>query len=309
MYSKTFLIDGGAGRVVTSIPALQKYALKNPDENFCIVVGGYESLFYGNKLLSDKTFSTNQKGLFEQIKESEVIKPEPYFQTNYINQRNGLVESFDEIINNTDDHSDLESVHFNLTASEKNTGARVVNEAKNAQQKDKTIVIQPFGSGFQLDEVAQNGYDESVRSISPKTYFQMVKKLSKKYNLVYMGNVQLNEDTYTIKPQVDMRAWISIIATANYFIGCDSLGQHISYNVGTPSSVMLGSTYGINISYPKTHQIIQKKDAPRQYSPIRLLGFDNNVANAVNEGVMDFTESEVNTLLEKIESDIKKRAK
>ena len=33
-----FFINGGAGRVVCSIPALEKFAEENPDNNFIIVL-------------------------------------------------------------------------------------------------------------------------------------------------------------------------------------------------------------------------------------------------------------------------------
>ena len=53
---KVFHLDGGAGRVICALPALEKYAKKNPDKDFNIIVGGWDSLTYGNRLLQDKTY-------------------------------------------------------------------------------------------------------------------------------------------------------------------------------------------------------------------------------------------------------------
>ena len=42
--NKAFFINGGAGRVVCSIPALEKFAEENPDNNFIIICGWSESV-------------------------------------------------------------------------------------------------------------------------------------------------------------------------------------------------------------------------------------------------------------------------
>jgi len=53
----TFIITGGAGRVIAAVPALEKFARLNPDDDFKVLVYGWESLFWSHPLLQDRTFS------------------------------------------------------------------------------------------------------------------------------------------------------------------------------------------------------------------------------------------------------------
>jgi len=304
MVTKTFMINGGAGRVLTALPALEKYAKLHPDEDFRVVVHGFESFFFGSKALTKRTFSANQKGLFDEIKDSVIIQPEPYYNNNYINQRISLAEAFDEIINGTEDHSDLLKPNLNLTSPERNMARQVVGDVKNQQKKNKTVVIQPFGSSFKVDQSMPEGMDESSRSLTAKNYLYLVGKLAKKYNMIYMGEVQLDQDQSCFKPRIDQRGWAGVIELADYFIGVDSLGQHLAYSVGTPSSVILGSTFAVNISYPNTHNIIEKEGFEKEYSPIRLAQFDSHLADRLNDGVIDFSERELDDIFTNIVKDI-----
>ena len=54
MRNTTFVISGGAGRVVTAIPALEKYHRQNPDDDFKVLVHGWIDLFWSHPLLQLK---------------------------------------------------------------------------------------------------------------------------------------------------------------------------------------------------------------------------------------------------------------
>ena len=182
---KVFTLDGGAGRAITAIPALEKYARLHPDEDWKIVIGGWDTLFFGNPLLQDRTFSMDIKGLFETvIKDSQIVHPEPYTQWAYYNQQCSLAEAFDKIINETEDHSDLGKQNMYLCKAEEKGAANALASVKAKQNKDITIVIQPFGRSARVD----NGdiIDDSSRSIDPSVYTKLVKKLSQKYNIIFM---------------------------------------------------------------------------------------------------------------------------
>ena len=143
---KVFHLDGGAGRVICAIPALEKYAKKNPDKDFGIIIGGWDTLMFGNRLLQDKTYSMDVKGIFNLlIKDNQVIHPEPYLLWEYYNQKCSLVEGFDKIINETDDHSDLDPPHLYLAKAEEKGASNLIAAVESKQSKNKTIVIQAFG--------------------------------------------------------------------------------------------------------------------------------------------------------------------
>ena len=74
---KVFYIDGGAGRVIAAIPALEKYAKKHPDEDWGVLIGGWDSLVWGNHLLQDRTYNPDTKGIFDlYLKDSNIITPD-----------------------------------------------------------------------------------------------------------------------------------------------------------------------------------------------------------------------------------------
>jgi hypothetical protein len=182
---KVFAIDGGAGRAIAAIPALEKYAKNHKDEDWDIVVFGWDILFFGNPLLQDRVYSADVKGIFNSLlKDSDIISPEPYRLWEYYNQKCSLVEGFDKIINETDDHSDLGIPKLYLNKAEEKMAANIIADVKLKQNKDITIVIQPFGRSARID----NGdiIDDSTRSIEPNVYYKLVKKLSQKYNIIFI---------------------------------------------------------------------------------------------------------------------------
>ena len=61
----TFVFSGGAGRTIAAIPALEKYARLNPDDDFKVLIHGWCDLYWSHPILQDRTFDVNQKGSFE----------------------------------------------------------------------------------------------------------------------------------------------------------------------------------------------------------------------------------------------------
>jgi hypothetical protein len=303
------MIDGGAGRAIASIPALIKYGKKNPD--FQIMVHGWDSLYWGIPELHDKVFNPDQKGSFEQffMDADSVLSPEPYRVPGYYKQEKSLAEAFDYLINNTDDHSDLTEPVLVTSRMEEINAAKFLQEVKQQQQKQKTIVLQPFGRSAQrIDDTVI--VDESSRSINPDTYLKLIKKLSTKYNLILFAEKQFHmpEDTYTAKPEADLRQWIAFIDAADYFIGCDSVGQHMAKALNKPGTVFIGSTFPKNTSYPNYFNIIERQ-VPKKYSPIRISGLEGHLADRINEKTVEFTDNEINKIYEIIVKDLEKKVK
>jgi len=71
---------------------------------------------------------------------------------------------------------------------------------------------------------------------------------------------------------LNIRQWAGLIKYADHFLGCDSVGQHLSHIVDTKTTVIIGSTYPINVSYPNNSNIniLDFGEEERQYSPIRI---------------------------------------
>ena len=310
---KVFAIDGGAGRAIAAIPALKKYARNHPDEDWAVIAFGWDTLFWGIPELQDRVYSSDVKGIFKNLlKDSDIITPEPYRIWEYFNQKCSLVEGFDKLINETEDHSDLGVPELVLSKGEEKNASNILTEVKNKQNKNLTIVIQPFGRSARID----NGdiIDDSSRSLEPGVYYKLVKKLSQKYNIVFMGEgeyAQLvsQEDQISAKLQMDLRGWASMIEGCDYFIGCDSVGQHMARAFNKPGTVILGSTHAVNITYPDHFQIIENENVEKEYSPIRICGLDSHLADRKNDRCMEFSDKDVDNIYEAIVKDIKEKVK
>jgi hypothetical protein len=302
---KVFVINGGAGRVICSLPALQKYyKIHGPD--FYILSESGLDFFIGHPELQDLAFDLGHKGLFENIiKPNELINLEPYREHGYYNQKKSLSESFDKLINNTDDHSDLEKPKIILSKQEEIQALDCINNVKEYHKKKKTVVIQPFGRGV-LQHKSGHTYDPSSRSLSTDDYFYISERIRKKYNLISFSELKFENDK-NMYVDTNIRQWAAIIEAADYFVGVDSVGQHMAYSFDKPGSVIIGSTFAENISYPKYFNIVEKKNNKKKYSPIRIHGLDGDLADRYNDTCMDFTQRELEEITNNILHNIKQK--
>lgn len=84
--SKAFFINGGAGRMISAIPALELYEKESGDKDFIIVCEGGTDVFKGHPTLDDRTFDIWHKNLFKDyIKNRDIITTEPYRIWEYYN--------------------------------------------------------------------------------------------------------------------------------------------------------------------------------------------------------------------------------
>jgi hypothetical protein len=299
----TFIINGGAGRVIAAVPALEKFARLNPDDDFRVLIYGWESLFWSHPLLQSKTFSIGQKGIFDQIiKDSHVVCPEPYYVHDYYNQKLSLAQAFDQEINKTTDHSDLAAPKLYVSTNEKNTIKRLIQEKKQEHNCSRVLVIQPYGSGMGI--VNNRPFDSSHRSMDVDEYVKLVKairELNKDTLIFFFGERQFKHPADDVSVNIDnintdLRFYLSLINECDYFVGCDSVGQHMARSVNKPGLALMGSTSEVNISYPDYFTIYRNKHMQPTYSPIRLSGVDCEFADRLNDGIMNFTDAQINEI-------------
>lgn len=303
---KAIFINGGLGRQICAIPALEK--LYATTDDFIIVVEGTVEAFQGHPYLYRKTYPIWTKNLFEDhLKDCEIITPEPYRLNSYFNQRSHLIEAFDEIINNTTDHSDLSEPKLYLNKEEEVYAANIINQAKLATGKNKIVVVQPFGRSVTYENTFL--YDKSSRSFSKELYLELTNRLSEYYCVIVMSEFPVAEDKWSFKPaNLNIRTYMSLIESCNYFIGCDSSGQHIARSFNKPGTVIIGSTFAKNVSYPDHFQILEKNQE-KMYCPIRITDSvpDDDLADRINDTIMDFSEDEIDKMYQKIQTDIEKK--
>ena len=103
-----FILDGGLGRLISSIPALLKYDKNHQEEEWYILINGWHYITWGIPELQNRTFELNTKGVFDLLLRAEkVIKPEPYHVPDYYRNKISLREAWDVVINNSLDHEEL----------------------------------------------------------------------------------------------------------------------------------------------------------------------------------------------------------
>jgi ADP-heptose:LPS heptosyltransferase len=297
--NKAFFINGGAGRVVCSIPALEKFAEENPDNNFIIICEGSTEFYKGHPQLHAKAYDHWHKNLFEdKLKDMDLVSPEPYRVWEYYNQKASLAQAYDIAINDKGIR-DLPRPQIKLSKQEQIVGQQVVSDVKEKTGKKKTIVMQPFGRGI----VEDNGIitDFSGRSIEPDSMINLLKVLSKDYAIIFMGEISFEfskhgiTESIAVPQKIDLRAWSAIISKADHFLGCDSVGQHLAYAFDKTATIVIGSTFKENVSYPDNDKftILDMGEGARVYSPIRIT--IDEYSDRVNEGIMS-----MNTAIEEV---------
>lgn len=303
--SKAFFLNGGAGRMVCSIPALEKYQEESGDTDFIVVCEGGTDVFKGHPTLDSHVYDNWHKNLFkEKLITRDVVTPEPYRVWEYYNQQCSLAQAFD-IELNSKGVRELPKPTLRLSKDELLSGRQLISEVKAKLKKEKVIVFQPFGRSIQ--HIDSTFVDQSARSFEYKDIKTIIKRLQvENFAVILMGEFSLDLKDEKLKdeiaqPQnVNIRTWASIIKYSDHFLGCDSLGQHLAYVVDTQSTVVIGATFPINVSYPdkKNVNILDMGEITREYSPIRIVQ-DERVDRA-NEGIMAMDDKIVDVVINTI---------
>jgi len=309
---KAFFINGGAGRVLCAIPALEAYK-QNIDPDVVIVAEAWQELYMASPIIRDNVYPMGHKDLFtEKLIDREIISPEPYRLNAYFNQKCNLIQAFDMLINeNTIDIPETKPFNLEINKVDQAFGYNFVAQAKASVGKEKVVVFQPFGSG-----VMKEGnfiIDSSGRSLELKNVYEIAEKLAEHYCVIMMANIEVpppEKQLGILMPSnVNLLQWMGLINAADYFVGCDSMGQHYAHALGKPATVVIGSTCPENISYPdnKDFTIIDNGKEKRRYIPMRVTHDFTGERN--NEDLMILTDETVNTIIKSVTNKLGKSKK
>jgi hypothetical protein len=303
--SKAFFLNGGTGRLLCAIPALEKYLEESGDENFIIVCEGGTDVFKGHPTLDKRVYDNWHKDLFrDKLVNMDVISLEPYRVWEYYNQKCSIAQAFDIEINNKGIRP-LPKPTLRLSKDELLSGRQLVNEVKEKIKKDKVVVFQPFGRG--IEHIDGSFVDRSNRSFEFRDIKNIIRRLQdKNYAVILMSEFGVDfkeanlKDELAMPENVGIRVWAAIIKYADHFLGCDSLGQHLAYCVDSKSTVVTGSTFPINVSYPdcKHVNILDMGELEREYSPIRI-AVDERL-DRKHEGIMSMNDDIIKVVIETV---------
>ena len=291
---KAFFLNGGMGRIISAIPALEKYHEANTDPDFIIVIEGICDILNGHPTLDGKTYDMYHKNLFHtKLINMDIVSPEPYRVNEYFNQKCNLSQAFDIILNDKGVR-ELDKPKLYLSKEEKISAEKILQECKDKIKAEKYVIFQPFGRAIQ--QIDQSFVDKSNRSIDFSNFKNLIHKFHKeKYGVIVMSDfgIELKDEGYEMEvaqpEKIDLRIWASLIEKVDHFIGCDSVGQHFAYAVGTPSTVITGATYPENTTYPDKEgvNVVDLGQNDRHYDPIRIT-FDERISRH-NENLMLMT--------------------
>ena len=320
MSNKTAIfLNGGAGRMISSIPAVEKYLEENPDKDPILVCEGGTDAFKGHPKFHFRAYDHWHKNLFQDmLKDSDLISPEPYRIWEYYNQKCSLAQAYDIAINNKGIR-ELPKPTIRVSKEELLMARQMITEVKEKTGKDKIVVFQPFGRGAQPEKISDKEQDKGKqpditdvtgRSIELKNVWNIVRKLSKQYGVIVMNEFPLEFNKHMSAPVatplgVHIRVWMALIKQANHFVGCDSVGQHIAYAFDKTATVLIGSTYPINTSFPDAENIdiIDLGKDDRVYSPIRITS--DEFSDRLNEGIMAMDEQTEERVIKSVQRMLK----
>ena len=161
--SKAIFLNGGIGRILCAIPAIEKYQQESGDEDFIVVIEGKCNILDGHPTLDSKVYDSMHKNLFHtHVKNRDIISPEPYRVWEYFNQKCNLSQAFDIILNDKGVR-ELDKPKLYLSKEEKISADKILQECKDKIKAEKYVIFQPFGRAIQ--QIDQSFVDKSNRSI------------------------------------------------------------------------------------------------------------------------------------------------
>ena len=297
---KAFFINGGVGRVLCAIPGLEWHK-ENIDPDVVIVAESWNEIYMASPSLRGNIWPVGHKGLFEEkLIDREIISPEPYRLNSYFTQKCNLIQAFDILINDLKEIPKSKKINIDINKVDQMYGYNMVDQIKSQLGKEKVVVFQPFGSTATRE--GNIVIDPSGRSFEVRDIVKIVEELSKNYAVILMTEIEIpiDKNMGAAIPKANLLQWMGIIYASDYFLGCDSMGQHYAHALEKPATVVIGSTFPENISYPdnKDFTIIDNGKEERIYSPIRIT--QDFVSDRVNENLMILDNKTVDEIVKSI---------
>lgn len=225
------IIDGGLGRVICAIPALQELASK---KELIVLAGGWFDAYKGSGL---NVLPSGLPSTVDSLNGYKVVKPEPYWELGYRNGELNLVEAFYIALGLK---PPVDAIPFHVDT-------RHVPGVINAPLP--VLVLQPFGSGGQGDS----------RSMTMKEINQVIDEYHTHYSVFVVGKDLPELDPGKCVPVKDIKdsQFIKYVQNAALFIGCDSAGLHIAAASSNRLKAYVSTTSGIKY-YPNVELIVRE---------------------------------------------------
>lgn len=280
-------IDGGIGRCICAIPALEQMAKTRE----VIVAASHPEIFYNNPNLY-KVYGLNREYFFDDVLQyCEFFYPEPYWDHHFYQQRKHLISSFSSLLNK-EDSAEVKKPNIYLTDEEMQEADTYIKTIKTQIGNRKIIAFQPFGASYN----EQIGKDNSNRSLTPKTVSFLLANLFDDCCFINFTNNKIEHAAmcYDVFP---VRKLLALIPFCDYAITVDSFLAHAGYTFGIPGTQFFGGTSSLNFGYPEHYHTVCREGYPKSYMAFRMSGCLEK-----NQGAMDFTEDELLSIIAEIKN-------
>jgi hypothetical protein len=273
-------IDGGIGRVICSVPAIEKMSKKRR----VIVVTSHPEVFWHNPNIY-KVYNLNREYLWDDvIKHGEFFYPEPYFNHQYYTQKQHMIQSFDMLLNNEGEGKFVLPKIY-LSREEMLWAIDFINGRK--KQFGKSIaMLQCYGSTCNI--VENKHVDNTHRSL-PK---YVVDEICDRSNCLYINASHIPMDHMNVWQQkFTIRELFALTSFCDFIVSIDSYLSHTGAGFGKQGILFFGGTYPANLGYPN-YKMVLRDDYPKNYFPNRFVGYVDE-----NKGALDFTEDEIDQII------------
>lgn len=235
------MLDGGLGRVLCAIPALQVLA---EEFELLVVSGGWLEAYKGSGLKVLPMGLPNQADLLDDYR---IIKPEPYWELSYRKGKHNLVCAFFKTLG-----LDVPEEGLPFKTDTRSMGSLV-------KAPKPVLMFQPIGSGGPADP----------RSMTMDEINSVVAKYKSEYSIFLLGcedNLGLKKEDVTFVKDLKEAAFIRFIQECKFFVGCDSSGLHIAAAAGVPHIGYMATTSGVKY-YKNTSVIVRKGFEGMRHNP------------------------------------------
>lgn len=275
-------IDGGLGRIICAIPALEQMAKTRR----VIVLTTFPEVFWNNPNIY-KVYNLNREYLWDDvIKHGEFLNPEPYHNHKYYNQELHLIQTFNLLI--TGDAGDIVTPNLYLSSEEEDFAEEFISARKREFGKD-IVMLQCFGSGASVSN--QTTHDTSNRSLPVK----VVDAICNNTDILYINASHINMDYRNVWQQTfTSRQIFALTSRCDFVVGIDSYLLHVGNAFRKQGLAFFGGTFPENLGYSQ-YQIIRKSGFPVSYVPNRMTGYVNE-----NNGALEFDNVEISQILRSI---------
>lgn len=286
-------IDGGIGRVICSIPALEQLCKTRSDVE---IITPWPDVFQNNPHVKKVHLARGpQSNLWPTlIQNSDYRHPEPYHHYLYYTKQHHLIESFHYLLNGK---PKMEVPNVYLSGAEQQTAQTLIQAIKEQQNADKVIIFQPFGGTARRD--GHIVHDNTNRSLSLAASQHILNNLPPNTRVIYRGILPFSHPRCLARTNFSVRETLALVQASDGVVGIDSCAQHMAYALNKPAVVLWGSTAVENVGYPNFTNI-SRPGFPKAYVPYRF-DFDQSI----NKGAMDFTTEELALIIHKIKEMLK----